>query len=430
MAVNRIGCPLCLYEAPLSMFENVDGTTLKCRRCRSRFEDPNIFSPDITYADCDSKKAVYRFPFNMNGSDAVIRVRSGYVALLVGHNGQKRWLKDYENHITDMPEGFQLYYVCLKPQVRWGTQGNCGFGAYGMAQLSLKPDYPEEFCRTHDHILTMENHLKSLVDRCVTQYVQRRMEENNPGILEQRDGYLNVLGMLEEGVTITGIHPFGFRNAGGGTGLFQTFMTVLEPKREEESTQLFRPPVEELRIPQEPYTIRTGIEDVMIHGPSRTERHKADETIRPEMLKGVSRIYRYRTREFEFPYGWGISNQACSAYGFFSAHGTLSFYIDSTDKMSQLLNRTDGWHDFEEQLFFNVIKQEMSAEIGKLLNEYIGEKKAGPENIRDYLSAMSVSLTSRLNGADNGGKEPVFSPFGLRVKRADILNIALYSIRR
>lgn len=429
MAVNRIRCPLCLYEAPLSMFENVDGTTVKCRRCRSRFEDPNIYAQETSYADCDNKKAVYRFPFNMNGGDAVVKVRSGYAALLVGHNGQKRWLKEYENHITDMPEGFQLYYVCLKPQVRWGTRDAGGFGAYGMAQLSMRPDYPEEFCRTHDHILTLEAHLKSLVDESVSRYVRQRMNENNPGILEQRDGYLNVLGVLEEGVTVTGIHPFGFRNAAGGTGLFQTFMTVLEPKREEESAQAYRPPVEDLRVPVETYTVRTGNEEVMIHGAARAERHKADETIRPESLKGVSKVYRFRSKEFEFPYGWGISNQPCSAYGYFSAHGTLSFYIDSTEKMSLLLNRTNGWHDFEEQLFFNIIKQEMSAEIGKLLNEYIGEKKAGPENIRDHLSAMSVALTGRLNGAD-GGKDPVFMPYGLRVKRADILNIALYSIRR
>ncbi len=429
MPANKIECPHCLFEAPLNMFENVDGTTLKCRRCRNRFEDPNIYLAGTTYADCDSQKAVYRFPYHMNGNDSFVRVRNGHVALLVGHNGQKRWLKAYDNHISDLPEGFQVYYVCLKPWIRWGTQGTDGFGAYGMAQLSLNPDYPEEYCRTHEHILTLEAHLKSLVDWCVTHYIQRRLEEKTPGILEQRDGYLNVLGVLEEGVSITGIYPFGFRNTSGGTGSFPSYMTFKEAKQEEEISKTYRPPVEMSLPSQEVYTIRAGIEDVMIRGTSRAERHKADETIRPEQLKGVSKVFHYRAREFEFPYGWGISNQICSAYGFFSAHGTLWFYIDSTEKMSLLLNRSKDWHDFEEQLFFNVIKQEVATIIGNLLNEYIGTKQVNPENIRDYLSEMSIKLTNQLNG-DNSRKGPAFSPFGLRVKRADILNISLYTTRR
>ena len=421
MAANKTRCPHCLYEAPLNMFESVDGPTLKCRRCRNRVEDPHIDAADLTYADCDSRKPVYRFPFVMNGNGAVVRVRSGYVALLVGHNGRKQWLKAYENHITDMPEGFQVYYVCLKPQIRWGTHGTGGFGAYGLAQLSLNPDYPEEYCRTHEHILTMEAHLKSLADWCVTQYIQRRLDEKTPGILEQRDGYLNVLGVLENGVSITGIQPLGVRNQSGGTGVFPSYIGRSDLPQEEEIGQTYRPPVEIIRPPQEIYTIRTGVEEVLIRSATRAERHKADETIRPDQTKGVSKVMRYRAREFEFPYGWGLSNPICSAYGL--------FYIDSTEKMSLLLNRSKDWHDFEEQLFYNVIRQEMSPIIAGLLNEYIGTRNANPENIRDFLSEMSIRVAAQLNG-DNGRKGPAFSPFGLRVKSVDIMNISLYTARR
>ncbi len=428
MSVKQTRCPLCLYEGPPAMFENVDADTLMCRRCRNRFADPNSYRAETSYADCDSRKAVYRFPFVMNGSDASVRVPGGYTALLMAHNGQRRWLGAGEYHITDLPEGFTVYYVCLKPRIRWGTKETDGFGAYGMAQLSLSPEYPEKYCRTHQQILTLGDHLETLAGWCVTRYVRQRLMENVPGILEQRDGYLNVLGVLEDGVSMTGIYPFGFRNAAGTAGLFQSYMTAVGRERAGEAGPVYRSPVEKIRLPDKPYIVPAGAEDVMIRGASRTERHKADETIRPEQMKGVGQVYRFRAREFEFPYGWGLANQVCSACGFFSAHGTISFYIDSTEKMSLLLNRTDNWHGFEEQLFFNVIRQEMADAVGALANEYIGAKEAESGSLREYLSEMSIRLTSRLNGENR--KAPVFSAFGLRVKRADILDLSIYTVRR
>ena len=75
MEATRFTCPHCLYEAELHMFENMANGKLKCRRCRSEVQDPNAFSAQRTYADCDSHRAVTRFPFHLNGKDAMIRVR-------------------------------------------------------------------------------------------------------------------------------------------------------------------------------------------------------------------------------------------------------------------------------------------------------------------------------------------------------------------
>lgn len=430
MAINRIRCPHCLYEGSFGMFEIVDSSTLKCRRCRGRFEDPNTFAAGISYADCDSRKVVTRFPFSLNGNNAVIRVRGGYSALLVGNSGRQQWLKPGLHSVNDMPEGCQLYYVCLKPQITWGTHNSGGFGAYGIAQLMLSPDYAENYVRKQDHILSLESHLKYMMDSCVTVYVQRQEADSHQGVLEQRDGYLSVLGILESGVSITEIHPLGYRNSSGKTGAFPFFHTVEEMEEEEKSEVQARLPVESVRLPQEDYIVRTGVEDVLIRNPGKAERHKADEKIDQNMLRGVSKLFRYRSKEFEFPFGWGAGNQVCGAQGFFSANGTISFFIDSTEKLSLLLNRTEGWKNFEEQLFFNVIKPEISTAISGILRQRFGDSPADDTALRDSLSEMSVQLTSRLNGEGGTTKGPVFRQYGLRVRRADILTINVYSVRR
>ena len=422
-------CPLCDYEGPQSMFESVDGTTLKCKRCRGQFEDPEIYLAGLSYADCDSRQAVFRFPFSLSGTGAEIRVRAGYTALLVGNNGRKQWLKPGNHRITDMPEGFQLYYVCMKPTVMWGSQNDGGFGAYGTARLSLAPDYPERYASSHEHILTMGNHLKSLMDWAATKHIQQETARNNLSSLELRDGYLHLLGSLDEGVTVTGIYPMGFRNAGGGAGTFSSFMTETIREPRETTAPAFRPPAEPLRISQDEYVVRAGTEIVVIRG-AKTERHKADETITADRLQGNTRIYIYRSKTFEFPFGWGLANQVCPACGFFSAQGTVSFHIDSTEKMSLLLERTEGWQGFEEQLFFNVIRQEVAMAISGILNEYIGMKGTNPAEIQNMLSEMSIRLTDQLNGEGGTGERPVFRQYGLRVKQADILGISLYPVRR
>ena len=424
-----IRCPLCDYQGPQFMFESVDATTLRCRRCRSTFEDPEIFSADTSYADCDSRDAVFRFPFSLSGISSKIHVRPGYTALMVGNSGRKKWLPPGDHLITDMPEGFQLYYVCLKPTVTWGSQNSSGFGAYGAARLSLAPEYPERYAATHEHILTMGNRLKSLMDWAATKLIQEQTARNNLNSLELRDGYLRLLGTPEEGVTVTGIYPMGYRSASGGAGTFTSGMTETIREAKNGAAPLFRPPAESLNTQQEQFTVRAGTEIVIIRG-AKTERHKAEETITSDRLQGNAKAYLYRNKVFDFPCGWGISNQVCPACGFFSAQGTMSFYIDSTEKMSLLLSRTEGWRGFEEQLFFNVIRQEVSTAISGILNEYIGLKGVDPAKIKNMLSEMSIRLTDRLNGEDSAGERPVFRQYGLRVKQADILGVSLYSARR
>ena len=94
MPTNDFVCPLCRYKAPLALFENMGEGQMRCRRCRSKFPDPNAYSAGVAYADCDSRRAVTRFPFSMNGSaGAVIRVRDGYMAL-ISSGGQRRWVNE------------------------------------------------------------------------------------------------------------------------------------------------------------------------------------------------------------------------------------------------------------------------------------------------------------------------------------------------
>jgi len=431
MPLSSIKCPLCTYEGPLSMFESVDGNTLKCRRCRNRFDDPDIYDAGTMYADCDSRKAVFRFPFALNGSSTEVRVRPGYQALVLGNNGQKQWLEAGDHMVTDMPDGFQVYYVCLKPTVIWGSQNDGGFGAYGTARLALAPDYAKRYTASHDHIMTLDLYLKSLVENNVTQYIQQQTECNGLGRLELMDGYQSLLGVLEEGAAITALSPLGFRNAKGGTGSFSSYTDEsIHDRNDIPATTAFSPPVEIIPPKQSPYTVRVGTELVLVRGAAKAERHKADEMLTAEQMSKADKAFLYRKKTFDFPYGWGVSNQACSVCGYFSAQGTISFYIDSTEKMSLLLNRTEGWQGFEDQMFFNVIRQEISATISRILNEYIGGKGVKPEHIHNSLSAMSILLTDLLNGQENERKDPVFRQYGLRVKRADILDITLYSIRR
>ena len=56
---------------------SVGGGELKCRRCRSRFEDPNAFSADTAYADCDSLRCrVGVQSRSMYGNRYLLRMRS------------------------------------------------------------------------------------------------------------------------------------------------------------------------------------------------------------------------------------------------------------------------------------------------------------------------------------------------------------------
>ena len=90
----------------MHLFDNIDNGKLKCRRCRNTADDPNAYGAESTYADCDSRRVVTRFPFALDGRDAVIQVRQGYMALAVGNDGSTIWLRQLKNRISNMPHGF------------------------------------------------------------------------------------------------------------------------------------------------------------------------------------------------------------------------------------------------------------------------------------------------------------------------------------
>ena len=430
MSASNLTCPHCMFEAPLYLFDNIDGTKLRCRRCRSTFDDPNTYEPDITYADCDLRKAIYRFPFFMNGKNSIIKVRDGYIAMIVSHDGRERWLNAGDYRITDMTDGFQLYYVCLTPHIIWGTKDITAFGAYGTATLSVSSKYVQTYCNKGGKIISLDDNLKKLVDWCVTTFIRDEIAHGNVALLEQRTRYLNTLGTLTDGVNMIRIDPGGFRNAEGKTGSFPSFSTAAAQIEEEEVHPEIHLPVESIRIPWDGYTVRRGAEDVIITATNRPERHKSGDEVSPNQLQNARKLYRFRTKQFEFPYGWGIYNHPLASKEFFAANGTISFYVDSTEIMSDILKKTDSWKEFEEQLFAGAIKPELSTAIGEILNVYIGTKGVDPSRIRDHLSAMSIDLTNLLNGEGPNGGNPVFKKYGLRVSQLDIMNIELYFDRR
>ena len=434
MATNSFSCPHCGYEAPLAWFENVGEGDLKCRRCRSRFPDPNAYLPGMAYADCDFLRPATRFPFSLDGASAMIHVREGYMALLSGGGGVRVWIEGPDCPVKDLPGDSHIYYVCLTPTVPWGTSGVEEFGVYGTAQLSLSRDYVKSFFGIDGSVSELEEHLRKLVNERVTEYVRSEIERNNINSLEHRDDYQRTLGTLEEGVSLTRIRPLGFRNAKGKTGSFSSVVSRDTQTGRSEPTVLLPtppPPAEILKPPKKSYEIGSGVEELLLRGNSRPERHKAGERMDAERLRDVQKLIRYRSKEFELPFGWGVYNQTRPVSGYYSAQGTVSFYIDSTERLGLALDKTKSWKDFEDQFFTNVFKSEVSFWLRELLNSRFGRKDFDPNRIEDYLSAMSVELTDVLNGEGRAaGKEPAFRRFGLRVKQTDILGIDFYSVRR
>ena len=429
MEVTRFTCPHCLYEAELHMFENLVNGKLKCRRCRSEVQDPNAFGAERTYADCDSYRAVTRFPFQLNGKDAVIRVRPGYMALLVGNDGTRRWLKEPNHHITNMPFGFQLYYVYLKPQLSWGVQGIEEFGAYGIAHLALNEDYVEAFCEREGSVQNFEEHLRAMTVKSITDCTRAMVEKHNHSMLKHSDGYVSVLGILDAGVSLTKIELKGYREANNYpvTLMLHTKHAVVDS---EKPVVARRSPVEKASLPKKDYRIEDGVEEVFIRHDSRMERHKAGEIITDDDLQKVEMRLKFFSKEFDFTSGWGLYNQTCSYTGYYSAHGTISFYIDSTERLSRLVVKPATWAAFEEEFFRNVLKKEVSSALKSILDQRIVQDDFDPSRVNEYLSTMSVSIAELLNGETNPPQKPAFMQYGLRVKRIDIDNVNFYTSRR
>lgn len=432
MANSQFTCPHCLYEAPLYMFENVNNGKLKCKRCCSNADDPNAYSPEITYADCDSRRVINRFPFLLDGENSVVFVQPDYMALVIGNDGSKTWLRDSVNRIDDMPGGFQLYHICLKPQINWGIKDIDDFGAYGVATLSLSPEYVESFCAQADYIHAFEEHLQSLVAGHITEYVRNLANWHSVTLLRHSDGYINALGVLAYGVSMTKIEPKGYRDADSRPVVLSVHNSqyTAAGQQEDRLAPAMKPPVEKTKPAKRDYTVEWGIEEVFIRNGYRTDRHKAGEVINVDSLQDVNVRLRFSSKEFEFANGWGLYNQECSIAGYFSAHGTISFYIDSTERMSQLVAKPSSWEVFEEEFFTNVLKKEAAGAIKGIIEARIVQKNFDPDRVSDYLSALSIEMTSMLNGETEPPRKPAFMQHGLRVKRVDIYNIDFYPVRR
>lgn len=431
MPVSDFTCPLCGYLAPQSLFENVDGNNIVCRCCRGKFRDPNAYTAGVSYADCDSQHPVTRFPFSLNGENSRIHVRNGYMALIAGNNGVRSWVEGQDRSVNDMTEGFQLYYVCLSPQIPWGVGGLEKFGAYGHVQVSLSREYVKEFFETNRNLLGLEEHLRKLINDRITGYMRSVIARNGAGLLEHKDEYQNILGVLENGVNIIRVTPVGYRSADKSTGAFSGYAPGGEQEENGAAQIDTKPAIDVIRPPKKSYTVAKGTEEYFICGLSKdNERHKSGERIDTDMLHGVVNIVRYGTKEFEFPFGWGLYNQPGSLSGCYAATGTISFYIDSTAKFGTLLSKSKSWQDFTESFFTNVLRQEISSALREIVFACAARKDFKPQEIGKYLSYMSVEMTDMLNGEGTSAKEPPFRKYGLRVKQTDILRIDFYDRRR
>lgn len=422
-------CSHCGYQAPLHLFGNTSDGHLKCRRCRSLVPDPHAFSADITYADCDSRRVVTRFPFQLNGRDAIVRVRPDYMALLVGNDGTQRWLTEPSQHITDLPHGFQVYYVCLKPQILWGVAEIAEFGAYGVAHLSLSQSYVKDVCNQDGHIQHLEEHLRALTCRKITNYSRTLVQRHNQSILRQSDGYISALGVLDTGVSLIRVELKGYRDGDNHP------VTLAQPTGQaaaapEKKMDVCRSPIEKAAIPKRDFRIEDGVEEVFIRPDGRTARHKAGELIAVAALPANTRRLRFCSKQFDFNHGWGIYNQICSRTGYYAAHGTVSFYIDSTERVSILTDKAGRWDAFVEEFFSNVLKREFANALGAVLETRLSEPGFDPAKISNHLSAMSVDMTLMLNGELPQAGEPAFRRHGLRVKRIDIDQLDFYDSGR
>lgn len=427
MPTNELTCPYCMYQAPSSFFESVSGGRLKCRRCRTPFQPPDAYSPDIAYADCDGLEPVMRYPFALNRSESVIHVREGYMALLTTADGKRMWLDGEDSRFTD--SGTRLYYICLSPKVPWGCSVKV-FGAYGYARLSLSREYVMDFCGKNENVLELKDHLQKIVNAYIAECIGTWLKQKSVGLLESKEFYLQITGAPEKGASIDRVDPIGFRSVNGKIGSFSYHLS--ENERAETPVQLpvYKPPYEIVDSPRPPYTIRKDEEEVFCYKPPKMKRYKAGERVDDALLRDVIRVVRFKAKEFEFPFGWGIYNQPMVGTGFFAAHGTVSFYIDSTTLFSQLLTKTKSWRDFGKQFFSDVLKKEIAAALQEVMRTRAGMQSFRAEQINEYLSAMSIDLTNTLNGEGAVPKEPIFRRYGLRVKQTDIFGVHFYDDRR
>lgn len=416
-----------MYEAPISMYDRTGNDLLRCKRCRSEVDDPNAFSPEISYVDCDSHSLVYLFPYLLSADIRKIKIRNGYLALIICEDGTLIWLDKETSNIPSDLNILHIYFICLSPRITWGIRYIKGFGSFGVAQLSLTEQYVEDFCKTEDNVKALEKDLKNKVNNYLSVYVQKEMERNNLVSLEQKNGYNNALRTVVPGIVIKKIDLIGYRHENG-----QNYIVAqhINPVIENEEVQKKKVPVSIIKLPLMQYTVRRSNEDVFFRKNGKCERHKSGEEIRPEKLRGVYKGFRFQSKEFDLSNGWGVYNVSRAKGGFFSAHGTISFYIDNTAQLGAFLCRTKDWNTFEEQFFASMLKSEISAALKLILDSKLEQKQVDSKTISKELNAMSFELTNRLNAEDLQTRDPPFRACGLRVKQIDIMNMDLYSDRR
>lgn len=429
MSQIMLVCPNCRYESPASHFQRLDNSLIKCRRCRGSFADPDAYRNEISYADTDSDKLISRFPFEISGLNATVKVPEEYLAYVSGAGEQPKVFHSGTHHIKGEASRLQVYYICLNPCIVWGSAGTDGFGAYGTAQLSLTAAYVKNGIGAELHSLyALENRLKTLLCNHLSSYLKDRLRQHSAAMLTQPAGYDGALGTIEDGVRLMRIYPQGYIDANHAVSMVHYAADYSEASKDQEKQINIKAPVTIEKLPERPYVVAKGNEEVFLQGLNRYERHKSGEQIEPEKLKGIKQLIRYTAKEFAFPHGWGIYRQTCNIPGLYSANGTVSFYVDSTYKMGTLVAKSGGFERFAEQFFNDVLRKELAEKLKPLLNHLSAKQDFDANRIRSSLSALSVALTEALNGENLSNGQNAFARYGLRVSRLDILDIHFNSI--
>lgn len=404
---------------------------LKCRRCRGSFDDPEAYKREISYADTDSSRVVNHFPFELSGLVSEIHVPDGYLAYVVGTSEQRGLLRSGTHRIEGVHSNLQVYYVCLNPRVIWGSTGINEFGVYGTAQLALTEKYVQDrSIQDSNFLYTLEDDLRKLLRDYMSAYVKKRLKQVGAAVLIQQNGYDGAYGILTDGVRLVRVFPQGYRNAGISSNTIASAIDYYDTQDVPVIQERIKPPITIEKLPIRPYTISKNSEEVFLYSAGKYERHKAGEQIDTKTLSGIKQLIKFTSKEFDFPYGWGIYRQTCALGGTYSANGTVSFYVDSTYKIGTLVAQSGGFDRFSEQFFNDVLRKELAEKLKPLISRLSSRQGFDVSRINSSLSALSVDLVDALNGEGNTAGQNVFTRYGLRVSRLDILDISFSSYGR
>lgn len=422
-------CPLCTFEALPSAFVSIDGRRMRCPRCRGEFTDPNAYDAALAYADCDNPLPATRCPYQYGNRATVVNVRRNYLALVIDSEGNRQWLEEGRSTLPPSPGNLQLYFICLSPQIMWGAAVET-FGAYGKAQLSLSKDFVKQFCKTRIPVPALEDHVHRLVSQHIQERLQYEEESRRLTFYEFADAYAGLTGNVARGLQLTGVEALGYQTADGRNVAFPASAAAAPADEQHLAAPPEKPPVDIARPPARSYVVADRAEDIFFRGRDRPERHKAGETITEAMLHGVDKLIHFHRKEFTLTNGWGVYNQPLTGTQYLSAHGDVSFYVDSTLHLSSHLYDVASWRVFEEHLFTGVLRSLLGDALKTLISSRAGSGITNNENISAHLSSLSIDLTQLLNGEGPHAGEPMLRKYGLRVRTTDILGMTFYPDRR